>query len=201
MPAATGNQRRYPASRIPMSSGIIHISNIPSPSLRRVDFTLPPPAMPQELFTKRLTGYTPYQWAMAVEPPLVIPPDNTLQVALQALESALPSHIQGFARESGYRKPKTKGKKGIFCPYLKNKGSCKFLGKSCVFSHDRRLLQKTQPVAVSSGSVSGLASIRAPAHDITSFPNKENILPNITGPQGAKIAPGVISWVAPFRLV
>ncbi|KAF3106118.1 hypothetical protein TWF706_003504 [Orbilia oligospora] len=137
--------------------------------------------MPQGLFTDRLQGYTPYQWVMAFEPPLVIPRDYSLQIALQTVQNAIPSHGKGPTREVGHGKPKVDRRKDTFCPYLRSKGGCKFPGKRCVFSHDRRLLQKTRPAAnsderTSSGLVTKPASVRVPTlHAV--YSNTENLIP------------------------
>ncbi|KAF3163441.1 hypothetical protein TWF225_006201 [Orbilia oligospora] len=165
-----------------VSTDTTHFSDIPSSSSpTRINFTLAPSAMPQGLFTDRLQGYTPYQWAMVFEPPLVIPRDYSLQIALQTVQNAIPSHGKGPTREVGHGKPKVERRKDIFCPYLRNKGGCKFPSKRCVFSHDRRLLQKTRPAAnsderTSSGLATKPASVRAPAlHAV--YSNTENLIP------------------------
>ncbi|KAF3187686.1 hypothetical protein TWF788_001905 [Orbilia oligospora] len=124
---------------------------------------------------------------MAFEPPLVIPRDYSLQIALQTVQNAIPSHGKGPTRDVGQGMPKVECRKDVFCPYLRNKGSCKFPGKRCVFSHDRRFLQKTRPSATSdertsSGLVSKPASVRAPAlHVLCS--HKENLIPRTVKPR------------------
>ncbi|RVD84756.1 uncharacterized protein DFL_006482 [Arthrobotrys flagrans] len=214
MAAVSPNQLSSPAPIMPLSSDNSRASNVPSSSLRCVNFTLPPLAMSRELFPERLEGYTPYQWAMAMEPPLIIPQDNNLQLAIKNLQNAYPSYVpaqtgyvqthfgytprsqglgqdyghgygrsysqssrqiygqsygqnyrqnysqkcnqnyrQGYTHGSGYGRTDNGGK-NVFCPYLRNRGNCKFSGNRCAFSHDHRLLQKIQPAAVSDGKSS-----------------------------------------------
>ncbi|KAK6343135.1 hypothetical protein TWF718_008508 [Orbilia javanica] len=68
-------------------------SNTRSSAPVRAKFTPPPPALSLELFPERLGGYTAYQWAMTREPPLVIPPDNSVQTVLKSLCNAYPSYV------------------------------------------------------------------------------------------------------------
>ncbi|KAK6505844.1 hypothetical protein TWF481_007734 [Arthrobotrys musiformis] len=170
MAAVPGN-RLSSGSPVPsISSHASPMTNIPSVPLYRIGMTASDSPVRQNILSKRLEGYTPYQWVMAIEPPLTLRPNN-LQIAIENAQNALQSYTPSYStylRDSGFqrlergyqqgyhqgytrevRQTEAAGEKKAFCPYLKFKGSCKFSNYRCTYSHDYRLLEQTQLVAIS----------------------------------------------------
>ncbi|KAK6532646.1 hypothetical protein TWF281_006827 [Arthrobotrys megalospora] len=150
---------------LPLSSNTSPAANVPSSPLDRVNSTA---ATIQPVVHERPQGMTPYQWAMAVEAPFPLQA-GAPKVAVATfgmLMGQIPRLARAMAAPVG-------GKKAIFCPYLKNKGTCKFAANRCTYSHDRRLANR----ATATSSAPAPAPAPAPA-TVPLLPSKENVAPS-----------------------
>ncbi|KAK6538506.1 hypothetical protein TWF694_010088 [Orbilia ellipsospora] len=154
---------------LPPSSSASSPTNPPDSPLNRLSTNMKsketrktPPEYP-----RKQAGLTPYQYSMATEPILPLQPVNLSKLNAQSTQS----HQRPLGQSTMPNVTKVSDLKSLPCPYMKNKGYCRFDEIQCRYTHTitRVIESRVGTTAMSSNRTAFGSSKASPASQATSL--------------------------------